>query len=77
MRRTLFMAWGYAKGFVIEYVMPPGKKQANKKRKRRSCKKCINYDKALQKCSLSSKYLSVEGHDAWKRCGFNNVPFKK
>lgn len=26
------MAWGYAKGFVIEYVMSPGKKKTNKKK---------------------------------------------
>lgn len=26
------MAWGYAKGFVIEYVMSPGKKKTKKKR---------------------------------------------
>ena len=71
------MAWGYAKGFVIEYVMPSGKKKANiKKRKKRSCKNCFNYDNALQKCSLSSKYLSIEDHDVWKRCGCYNKKFK-
>ena len=26
------MAWGYAKGFVIEYVMSPGKKKTKKKK---------------------------------------------
>ena len=71
------MAWGYAKGFVIEYVMSPGKKKTNKKRKRkRSCRNCLNYDKVLQKCSLSSKYLSIEDHDACKRCSFYNIPLK-
>ena len=76
-RRSIVMAWGYAKGFVIEYVMPPGKKKANiKKRKRRSCRNCLNYDKTLQKCSLSPKYLSINGRDAWKRCGFYNITIK-
>lgn len=63
------MAWGYAKGFVIEYAEPPieGK----------NCRNCENYVRADKSCKVSSIYPPEDGYDSWKRCGKYEKVVKK
>ncbi len=58
------MAWGYAKGFVIEYTGTKGKGK--------SCRTCKNYAASDRSCKVSAVYPPEDGYDSWKRCGLYN-----
>lgn len=56
------MAWGYAKGFVIEYD--------DTLKKRIDCKSCLYFEKSDRTCSKTQLYLPVDGFDSWKKCNY-------
>ncbi|MBP3506123.1 MAG: hypothetical protein J6K43_06940 [Lachnospiraceae bacterium] len=56
------MAWGYERGFIIEYD--------DTLKKRIDCKSCWYYDKTDKSCMKRPLYLPVDGYDSWKNCRY-------
>ena len=57
------MAWGYAKGFIIEY-------DSTKKKKGKSCSKCIYYVKEDKSCEKQPVYVPDVGYGFCKSCSY-------
>ena len=56
------MAWGYARGFVIEH-------DSTVKRKI-DCKDCLNYESDDKTCTKRPLYLPEDGYNSWRNCDY-------
>lgn len=56
------MAWGYARGFVIEHD--------NTVKRRIDCKDCDHYEREDKSCRKRPLYLPVDGYNSWRTCDF-------
>ncbi len=56
------MAWGYAKGFVIEHD--------NTVKRRIDCKDCQYYEHEDKSCQKRPLYLPEDGYNSWRNCAY-------
>lgn len=54
------MAWGFEKGFVIEYD--------DTLKKRIDCKSCLYYDKTDKFCGKKTISFHLESYTSWQSC---------
>ena len=56
------MAWGYARGFVIEHD--------NTVKRKIDCKDCEYYESEDKSCGKRPLYLPEDGYNSWRNCDY-------